>query len=564
YYLKESIIAPLFKLLEVLFELTVPFIVASIIDSGIALQDKAFILSRTFLLAVLGAVGLISAITAQYFAAKAAVGVATALRWDLFSKIQSFSYSRLDEIGSSTLITRMTSDINQVQSGLNLTLRLVLRSPFIVFGALAAAFFIDKKSALIFAVSIPLLAVIIFAIMLITIPIYSKVQTALDRVLLKLRENLSGTRVIRAFCKEQEQIEEFNGGLSSLNRLQIFAGRISALMNPLTFVIINFAVIILINTGATGVNEGALSQGEVVALYNYMAQILVELIKLASLIITLTKSTASAKRIDNILKIKDDMKDGEKEITKAVNSISFENVSFKYEGACENAVDNISFKAEKGSIIGIIGPTGCGKTTLINLIPRFYDVTSGSIKINGTDIKEYRTDDLRHLIGVVPQKSVLFKGSIRDNLKWGNDNADDKALLTALEGAEAKEFVLQKQGGLDFEIEQGGKNLSGGQRQRLAIARALVRKPQILILDDSSSSLDYATERNLKKALKNLDFSPTVFIVSKRASSVQFADSILVLEDGKATGFASSDELLKTNEVYREIYNSQLKTEEAI
>lgn len=564
YYKKESILGPLFKLLEASFELFVPLVVANIIDKGISAVDKKYIFTNCGMLILLGAVGLVSSLTAQYFSAKASVGFTTRIRSDLFTHIGKLSYSQLDDIGTSTLITRLTGDMNQVQSGLNLTLRLVLRSPFVVFGAMIMAFTVDVKSALIFAVVIPLLFAVVFAIMLVTIPMYTNIQKGLDGVLAKTRENLTGTRVIRAFCKEDDEIKEFNDKNDALNILQIAVSKISVLLNPATFFIINAAVIALIYTGAVRVDSGSLSQGSVVALYNYMAQILVELIKLASLIISVTKSIACADRIQSVLDIEPCMASGSSKGSKNLEyAVEFKSVALKYSSAADEAVSNISFKVKRSSTVGIIGSTGSGKTTLMNMIPRFYDATSGSVEVFGTDVRDYVIDKLRAKIAVVPQKAALFKGTVRDNILMGNGNADDGEIYEALERAQAREIVNSKPGGLDFVIEQDSKNLSGGQRQRLTIARALVKKPEILILDDSASALDYATEANLRKALRGLEFNPTVFIVSQRAGSVMHADMIIVMDDGRIVGIGTSDELLKNCEVYREIYNTQFSETEA-
>ncbi len=564
YYKKESILGPLFKLLEASFELFVPLVVANIIDKGISAGDKRYIFTNCGMLILLGAVGLVSSLTAQYFSAKASVGFTTRIRSDLFTHIGKLSYSQLDEIGTSTLITRLTGDMNQVQSGLNLTLRLVLRSPFVVFGAMIMAFTVDVKSALIFAVVIPLLFAVVFAIMLVTIPMYTNIQKSLDGVLAKTRENLTGTRVIRAFCKENDEIKEFNDKNDALNILQIAVSKISVLLNPATFFIINAAVIALIYTGAVRVDSGSLSQGSVVALYNYMAQILVELIKLASLIISVTKSIACADRIQSVLDIEPCMASGSSKGSKNSDyAVEFKNVALKYSSAADEAVSDISFKVKRSSTVGIIGSTGSGKTTLMNMIPRFYDATSGSVEVFGSDVRDYDIVGLRAKIAVVPQKAALFKGTVRDNILMGNGNADDGEIYEALERAQAREIVDSKPGGLDFVIEQDSKNLSGGQRQRLTIARALVKKPEILILDDSASALDYATEANLRKALRGLEFDPTVFIVSQRAGSVMQADMIIVMDDGRIVGIGTSDELLKNCEVYREIYNTQFSKTEA-
>ena len=561
-YMKETILAPLFKMLEAILELLVPLVVAAIIDTGIGNGDKSYVIKMALLMALFGIVGLGFAVTAQYFAARAAAGFAKNVNGALFRKIQSFSYSQLDKTGTSTLITRMTSDLNQVQSGVNLTLRLLLRSPFVVFGAMIMAFTIDFEMALVFAGVIPILALVVFGVMFVTIPLYNKVRAKLDGVLRTTRENLTGVRVIRAFHKEQEEIAKFDGENGSLTLEQKKAGRIAALMNPLTFVIINLAIILLINNGAIRVEAGILTQGAVVALYNYMSQILVELIKLANLIINITKSIACGRRIEKILETEPEQKNGvEKNGFDGYKyAVEFKKASLRYPGAAEKSLTDIDFTAEKGATIGIIGGTGSGKSSLVNMIGRFYDAEDGGVFVDGLNVRYYDIERLRAKIGVVPQKAVLFKGTIRENMKWGNENASDKEIFTALELAQAKEIVEKKEGGLDYEIEQGGKNLSGGQRQRLTIARALVKKPEILILDDSASALDYATDAALRKALKTLE-NITVFIVSQRTSSIQHADKIVVLDDGEIAGIGTHSELLQSCEVYREIHNSQFKKE---
>lgn len=561
-YKKESFLAPLFKLLEASFDLIVPLVIAQIINVGIANRDTGYILLMCGLLVVQGIVGLVCAITAQYFAAKAAVGFSTKLRHALFNKIQTLSYSELDTVGTSTLITRMTSDVNQVQNGVNLVLRLFLRSPFIVFGAMIMAFTIDVRSALVFAVAIPLLSIVVFGIMLWTMPLYKKVQQALDRVLSTTRENLTGVRVIRAFCKEKTEIDEFDSRNNTLNHLQQFVGKISALMNPLTYVLINLAVVVLIYVGALQVNSGNLNQGDVVALYNYMSQILVELVKLANLIITITKALACANRVQSVLELSSSLEktpEGQAEANPA--KVEFRHVNLRYHGAGADSLSDIDFRAEPGQTIGIIGGTGSGKTSLVNLIPHFYDATGGMVLVDGRDVKSYDPDELRHKIGVVPQKAVLFKGTIRENLLWGNPNATPADIDKALEVSQAKEIVSGKEGGLEAPVEQNGKNLSGGQRQRLTIARALVRNPEILILDDSASALDFATDARLRKAIREMDNSPTVFIVSQRTSSIRHADKIIVLDDGQVCGIGTHDELLENCEVYQEIYQSQFAKE---
>lgn len=575
-YKKESVLGPLFKLLEASFELIVPLVVASMIDVGISGNDKGYIIRMCLIMAALGLIGLICAVTAQYFAAKAAVGFATKLRHGLFSHIQSLSFSQMDKEGTSTLITRMTSDINQVQSGVNLVLRLFLRSPFIVFGAMIMAFTVDVKAALIFVVIIPILSVIVFGIMLISIPMFKKVQGGLDKVLGITRENLTGVRVIRAFGEEEHEILKFDEETDRLKHLQEVAGRISALMNPLTYVVINGGLIVLIYTGALQVEAGILTQGQVVALVNYMSQILVELVKLANLIITVTKAFACGNRIQNIFEIPAGMEtsststntssleaqSGSSSPETEKGTVEFDHVSLRYYEGGEQALTDIHFKAKKGATIGVIGGTGSGKSSLVNLIPRFYDVEKGSVKVDGRDVREYPLAQLRDKIGVVMQKAVLFKGTIRENLLWGNENASDEDLWDAIKAAQAEEFVLQKRDKLDEMIEQEGRNLSGGQKQRLSIARALVKKPEILILDDSSSALDYATDAALRKSIKDLPGEITVFIVSQRASSMLHADTIIVLDDGDVAGMGTHEELLKGCEVYQEIYYSQFERKE--
>ena len=559
-YKKESVLGPLFKLLEASFELIVPLVVASMIDVGIASSDRGYILKMCLIMAVLGLIGLTCSVTAQFFAAKAAVGFATKLRHGLFEHIQKLSFSQMDKEGTSTLITRITSDINQVQSGVNLVLRLFLRSPFIVFGAMIMAFTVDVKAALIFIVVIPVLSVIVFGIMLISIPLYKKVQGALDRVLGITRENLTGVRVIRAFGQEEAEIQKFDGETDTLRHVQMVAARISALMNPFTYVVVNGGLIALIYVGAVRVEAGILTQGQVVALVNYMSQILVELVKLANLIITVTKAVACGNRIQSILDEPAGME--EKDRTgdeKLTGCVEFDHVSMRYYEGGEEALTDIHFKAIKGQTIGVIGGTGSGKSSLVNLIPRFYDVEKGSVKVDGVDVREYDLTALRDKIGVVMQKAVLFCGTIRENLKWGNENASDEELWEALRTAQAKEFVLQKKDQLNEMIEQEGRNLSGGQRQRLSIARALVKKPEILILDDSASALDYATDAALRRSLKEMPGETTVFIVSQRASSLMHADMIIVLDDGNVAGMGTHEELLKTCEIYQEIYYSQFE-----
>lgn len=561
-YKKESILGPLFKLLEASFELIVPLVVASMIDVGIANSDKGYVVRMCLILAALGFIGLVSSVTAQFFAAKAAVGFATKLRHALFAHIESLSFTNMDKEGSSTLITRMTSDINQVQSGVNLVLRLFLRSPFIVFGAMIMAFTVDVKAALIFVVVIPLLSIVVFGVMLASIPLFGRVQSNLDRVLGITRENLTGVRVIRAFGKEENEIEKFDGQTDSLRKIQMTAARISALMNPFTYIIINGGLMVLIYTGAVRMEMGVLTQGQVVALVNYMSQILVELVKLANLIITVTKAVACGNRIAGIFEIPGGMekRDGVLETKgREQGTVDFENVSMKYHEGGEEALSDITFHAKKGDTIGVIGGTGAGKSTLVNLITRFYDVEKGCVRVDGVDVRDYDPTALRDKIGIVMQKAVLFKGTIRENLLWGNENATDEELWQALRVSQAEEFVVQKEGGLDAPIEQEGRNLSGGQKQRLSIARALVKKPEILILDDSASALDYATDAKLRKAIKEMPGETTVFIVSQRASSLMHADFIIVLDDGCVAGMGRHDKLLESCEVYQEIYYSQFE-----
>ena len=573
-YKKESVLGPLFKLLEATFELIVPLVMAAIIDTGVATGDKSYIMKMCMVLVLLAVIGLTCSVTAQYFAAKAAVGFATKLRHALFAHIERLSFTEMDTVGTATLITRMTSDVNQVQNGVNLVLRLFLRSPFIVFGAMVMAFTIDVKAALVFVVTIPLLSIIVFGIMLISIPLYKKVQSALDKVLGITRENLTGSRVIRAFNKEDDEKVHFNENNDLLTRAQIYVGKISALMNPLTYVIINGAIVVLVWTGAVRVDNGYITQGEVVALINYMSQILVELVKLANLIININKSIACGNRIQSIFEMQPSITDGSGQKVDKVQTdtadrseeaeyaVEFSHVGLTYAGAGDESLTDIDFKVKKGETIGIIGGTGSGKSSVVNLIPRFYDVTSGFIKVDGKDVKDYPLEELRGKIGTVLQKAVLFHGTIRENLKWGNPDATEEDLNRAITVAQAKEFVDNKEGGLDFEIEQGGKNLSGGQRQRLTIARAVVKKPEILILDDSASALDFATDAALRKAIREMEGETTVFIVSQRAASIQHADRIVVLDDGKIVGLGTSEELLESCEVYQEIYNSQFKKQE--
>lgn len=574
-YKKESILAPLFKMLEASFELFVPLVMAAIIDVGIANQDKPYIVKMCFVLIALGIIGLVCSITAQYFAAKAATGVGTGIRHGLFEHIQKFTFTEMDQLGTSTLITRMTSDINQIQSGVNLVLRLFLRSPFIVFGAMIMAFTVDVKAALVFVVTIPLLSLIVFGIMLVTMPMYKKVQADLDQVLLATRENLTGARVIRAFNKEEDETKRFEHANQILTDAQKYVGRISGMMNPLTYIIVNGAIIALIYVGAVRVDIGDLTQGQVVALINYMSQILVELVKLANLIISVTKAAACLNRVESVLAVKPDMNEGDvrwksnsseadRDLKNKIPVVEFSHVSLTYKGTSDTSLSDINFCAEKGQTIGIIGGTGSGKSSLVNLIPRFYDATDGTVKINGRDIKEYQTENLREHIGVVLQKAVLFKGSIADNLRWGKEDATEQEMYEALDISQAREFVDTKQGGLEFQIEQGGRNLSGGQKQRMTIARALVRKPEILILDDSASALDFATDAALRKSIKEMKNQPTVFIVSQRAASIQHADQIIVLDDGAMAGIGTHEELLKDCPIYQEIYYSQFPKEAVI
>lgn len=568
-YKKESVLGPLFKLLEASFELLVPLVMASIIDKGIAQKDRSYVVWMCMLMIGLGVVGLVCSITAQYFAAKAAVGFSTKLRHALFHHIQSLSFTEMDTVGTSTLITRMTSDINQVQSGVNLVLRLFLRSPFIVFGAMVMAFTIDVKAALIFVVTIPVLSVVVFGIMLITIPLYRKVQASLDRVLGITRENLTGVRVIRAFGKEQEEIARFKESNQILTKIQTYVGKISGLMNPITYVIINAAIIALIWTGGLQVDAGKITQGEVIALINYMSQILVELVKLANLIITVTKALACANRIDSVMQLESSLReqvDGMPMSGKSEEkdfAVEFRNVSLRYKNAGDDSLKNLNLKVKRGETIGIIGGTGSGKTSLVHLIPRFYDATQGEVLVEGRDVKAYRLEELREKIGMVMQKAVLFRGTIRDNLAWGKKDASEEEMYRALEIAQASDIVKGKKDGLDSMVEQGGKNFSGGQKQRLTIARAVVKSPDVLILDDSASALDFATDAKLRRAIQEMGGKTTVFIVSQRTSSVQHADQIVVLDDGEAVGIGTHEELLQTCPVYQEIYNLQFKKEEA-
>ena len=564
-YKKESVLAPLFKMLEAIFELFVPLVMSAVIDIGIKNSDKPYIIRMCLVLVALGIIGLACSITAQYFAAKAACGFATKLRHSLFDHIQSLSFSEMDTIGTSTLITRMTSDINQVQNGVNMTLRLFLRSPFVVFGSMIMAFTISVKAALIFVIAIPLLSAVVFGIMYMSIPLYKNVQSNLDDVLRITHENLTGSRVIRAFHKEDNEIEQFENSNNSLSKLQIYVGKISALMNPITYTIINIAIVALIWTGAIQVNIGNISQGNVVALVNYMSQILVELVKIANLIVLINKAIACGNRVESVFEINSSLIEPEKpavvgeKLPETV--VSFDHVSLKYKNSSQDSLTDINFDVKRGETIGIIGGTGSGKSSLVNMLPRFYDYTGGQLKIDGIDVKDYAVDDLRNKIGVVMQRAVLFKGTIRENLKWGNPDASDVDLMEALETAQAAEVVQGKENGLDAEVAQGGKNFSGGQKQRLTIARALVRKPEILILDDSSSALDYTTDAALRKAIRDMKNSPTLFIVSQRAASILYADKIIVLDDGKVVGIGTHTELLESCPVYQEIYYSQFPKE---
>lgn len=578
-YKKETVLAPLFKLLEASFELLVPLVMAAIIDKGIGNADRGYIGRMCFVMIMLGVVGLVCSITAQYFAAKAAVGFAAKMKHALFAHIQSLSFTEMDTVGTSTLITRMTSDSNQVQNGVNMVLRLFLRSPFIVFGAMVMAFTIDVKAALVFVVTIPLLSVVVFGIMMLTMPLYKKVQGGLDRVLGITRENLTGVRVLRAFNKEENEIDRFETSNNTLTSMQKHVGKISALMNPVTYVIINGAIIVLVWTGAWRVENGIITQGAVVALVNYMSQILVELIKLANLIITITKAIACGNRIQSIFEIESSMKDGNgcqddghrdsvsgqdtgavgKKALDRLPSVEFDHVCLTYKNAGAESLTDVSFKAYRGETIGIIGGTGSGKSSLVNLIPRFYDATKGQVLVSGKNVKDYSLEELRRKVGMVLQKAVLFKGTIRENLRWGKEDATEEELLRALDISQAREFVDTKDGGLDAPVAQGGKNLSGGQKQRLTIARALVRNPEILILDDSASALDFATDARLRKAIKEMDEGPTVFIVSQRASSIRYADQIIVMDDGEVAGIGTHEELLENCPAYQEIYYSQFE-----
>ena len=562
-YEKQCVLGPLFKLLEAVFELFVPLVVAQIVDRGIAQADTGYVLKMCLVMITLGIVGLLASVTAQYFSAVAAVGFSTRLRHTVLEHILGLSYSQIDQLGTSTMITRMTSDINQVQNGVNLTLRLLLRSPFVVFGAMVMAFTIDFRAALVFVGVIPVLCLIVFGIMLITMPMYKRVQSSLDGVTSSTRQNLAGVRVLRAFCKEDTEVTAFEGQTQQLTTRQLSAGRISALMNPVTYVVINLAVVLLVRIGALEVESGILTQGLVIALYNYMSQILVELIKMANLIITMTKAFACAGRVASVLELESTQENGSRSAETLEGQVEFRDVTAQYAGAGQPSLERISFTARPGQTVGIIGGTGSGKTTLVNLVPRLYDAAAGQVFLDGVDVNEYDMTSLRAQIGIVPQKAVLFKGTIRQNLLWGNENASDDDLWAALETAQAREVVKDKEGELDAPVEQGGVNFSGGQRQRLTIARALVRKPRILILDDSASALDYATDANLRMAIRRMENPPTTFIVSQRAASVRYADEILVLDDGELVGKGTHEELLENCAVYQEIYYSQFPKEVA-
>lgn len=561
-YEKETVLAPLFKMLEALFELFVPLVMAAVIDVGIGGHDRGYVIRMCLVLIALGVIGLACSITAQYFAAKAATGFSTVLRRELFAHIQSLSYTEMDNLGTSTLITRMTSDINQVQSGVNLVLRLFLRSPFIVFGAMVMAFTVDVKAAMIFVVAIPMLSVVVFGIMIWTMPLYRRVQGALDKVLGLTRENLTGVRVIRAFCLEEQEQTHFREKNERLTDMQKFVGKISGLMNPLTYIIVNGAVVVLLHTGAIRVDQGIITTGAVVALVNYMNQILVELVKLANLIINITKSVACGNRIQSVLEIPSSMKNGSDTNLARADEVVFDHVGLTYAQAGTESLTDIDFSAKAGQTIGIIGGTGSGKSSLVNLIPRFYDATAGAVKINGKNVKDFDLETLRKMVGIVPQKAMLFKGTIEDNLRWGKKDATEEELWEALETAQAAEFVRERADGLQAKIDQGGKNLSGGQRQRLTIARALVGHPGILILDDSASALDFATDAALRKALREMKGNPIVFIVSQRTSSIRHADQIIVLDDGMLAGIGTHQELLENCPVYQEIHYSQFDRKE--
>ncbi len=565
-YKKECVLAPLFKMLEASFELFVPLVVAAIIDRGIGNNNRIYIYQMGFLLVALGLIGLLCSVTAQYFSAKAAVGFVTKIKSALFGHIQGLSYTEIDVLGTSAMITRMTSDMNQVQNGVNLTLRLLLRSPFVVFGAMLMAFTVNARAALVFVVIIPLLCVVVFGIMLFNIPMYKKVQNRLDRVLGSTRENLTGARVIRAFNQQEDEIEKYKESTEALNKIQLFAGKVSALMNPVTYIIINGGIVALIWSGAFQVDTGSITQGELTALINYMSQILVELIKMANLIISITKAVACGNRIQSVFEIDSSMSYGSREEAASVHDVpvvEFSHVSLKYRDAGDESISDLSFTAKHGETIGIIGGTGAGKSSLVNMIPRFYDATAGEVRLNGYPIGEYTQEALNRMVGVVPQKAVLFAGTIEENLRWGDKNATEEQIRQALEISQAKEFVDAKEKGLQTMLEQGGKNLSGGQRQRLTIARALTGHPQILILDDSASALDFATDAKLRRAIRDMPDNPTVFIVSQRTSSIQYADQIIVLDDGAAVGIGTHEELLKNCEVYQEIYYSQFPKEGA-
>ena len=562
-YEKQCVLGPLFKLLEATFELLVPLVVARIVDRGISSGDTGYIVKMCLVMVALGVIGLVMAVCAQYFSAVAAVGFSTRLRHVLMEHILHLSYSQIDQLGTSTMVTRMTSDINQVQNGVNLTLRLLLRAPFVVFGAMIMAFTIDFQAALVFAGVIPVLCLIVFGIMLITMPMHKRVQGALDGVTSATRQNLAGVRVLRAFCKEDAEVEGFEQQTEELTTRQLSAGRISALMNPVTYVVINLAVVILVNVGAVKVEHGILTQGLVIALYNYMSQILVELIKMANLIITLAKAVACGNRLSAVLDLESDQQDGSASAENLSGEVEFRDVTARYAGSASPSLEHISFRAKPGQTIGIIGGTGSGKTTLVNLIPRLYDTAEGAVLLDGQEVQSYDMESLRHRIGVVPQKAVLFKGTIRQNLLWGNENATEAELWDALKIAQAQEVVQGKKGALDAPVEQGGANFSGGQRQRLTIARALVRKPAVLILDDSASALDYATDANLRMAIRSMENPPTTFIVSQRAASVRYADEVLVLDDGLLVGKGTHEQLLKDCAIYQEIYYSQFPKEAA-
>lgn len=558
-YRRECVLGPLFKLLEASFELLVPLVMAAVIDTGIKNADRDYVIRMCLVLVGLGVVGLCCSLTAQFFAAKASVGFAAKLRAALFGRVQSLSYADLDREGTSTMITRMTSDVNQVQNGMNLTLRLLLRSPFVVFGAMVMAFTIDWKAALVFVAVIPLLSVVVFGVMLWTMPRYKRVQAGLDQVLSAARENLTGVRVVRAFGREESEVEGFEAQNNALTHLQVFVGKISALMNPVTYIIINLGAVALIWSGALRVDAGMITQGAVVALLNYMSQILVELVKLANLIINISKALACANRVAAVLDLTPSMASSPEGKAGGSGSVEFDHVALTYPGAGAPSLTGITFTARAGDVIGVIGGTGSGKTSLVNLIPRFYEATEGRVLVGGVDVRQWPAGALRARVGVVPQKAVLFQGTIRENLLWGKENGEDPELWAALEAAQARDFVERKPKSLDEPVEQGGRNFSGGQRQRLTIARALVRRPEILILDDSASALDLATDARLRQAIRGLDYRPTVFIVSQRASSIRHADQIIVLEDGAAVGIGTHEELLESCQVYREIYQSQFE-----